>query len=411
MVSGSEGSVQTQTLGRLLMGAPPSPEMDWEAMVALARRYRLLPLLSFRLAEEHAQVTEDCAPAGVKEMLRREYLAAVAQAMSVDRQLARILAALEGASVPVIVVKGPALAAFYPHPALRSFGDLDLLVSPEYLELAAEALVGLGYRDTVSTAWEPKSHHHRPPMVSGDSRFVVELHHRLDDPVRVGRLPNGDLWARAMPWSVQGQPALQLEAVDTALYVCRHAVVQDLLRGGLRPQCDLAYVTRHWDPDDWHALVGRARDLGLDRAVFILLLLMEHALGQRVPAEVAEALRPAEGELLPGDLAQRFLEPEDHPATNMPPRAVRVWGMGTVRARVAYLLRYLSPSRQVMAARYNVPLDSPRIWWSYLWQPVDLLRRYGRAAWHLIRRDRASRAAWNREIWLQRWLEGEVGGG
>ena len=155
---------------------------------------------------------------------------------------------------------------------------------------------------------------------------------------------------------------------------------------------------------------SRARDYGLDRAVFLLLLLMEHALGQLVPQDLMDGLCPPEGEPLPGELAPAFLERGGQSATNMPPRAVRIWTMGTARSRLTYLLRYLFPSRQVMAVRYDLRVNAPRVWLSYLWQPIDLLRRYGSATWRLIRRDRASQADWNREIWLQRWLEGKAGG-
>jgi hypothetical protein len=59
-----------------------------------------------------------------------------------------------------------------------------------------------------------------------------------------------------------------------------------------------------------------------------------------------------------------------------------------------------------MAVVYGRPVHSPRIWLAYLWRPVDLLRRYGRAAWGALRGEPAARAAWDREAWLERWLRG-----
>ncbi|MER3458636.1 MAG: hypothetical protein C4309_08450, partial [Chloroflexota bacterium] len=57
-----------------------------------------------------------------------------------------MIGALEAASIPAIVLKGPALAlTIYPDPALRVIGDLDLLVRREQVEQAMAALHSLGY--------------------------------------------------------------------------------------------------------------------------------------------------------------------------------------------------------------------------------------------------------------------------
>jgi hypothetical protein len=38
---------------------------------------------------------------------------------------------------------------------------------------------------------------------------------------------------------------------------------------------------------------------------------------------------------------------------------------------------------------------------------IGLLRRYGKGTWGALRGDPASREAWEREVWLERWLCGE----
>jgi len=62
-----------------------------------------------------------------------------------------------------------------------------------------------------------------------------------------------------------------------------------------------------------------------------------------------------------------------------------------------------------MAVLYDLPADSPRIWLTYLWRPVDLLRRYGRSAWDALRGKQAVRAALERDVWLEQWLRQEAG--
>jgi hypothetical protein len=77
-------------------------------------------------------------------------------------QLAQVLAALAGAGVPALVVKGAAAGAFYPDPALRY---LDVLVPQAQVDRAEAALNGLGYHAVKSKEWMLDHAHHLPPLV------------------------------------------------------------------------------------------------------------------------------------------------------------------------------------------------------------------------------------------------------
>jgi hypothetical protein len=400
------------------MGAPPSPGLDWEANLDSARWQRVAALLFSQLdTQADATAGEQGSgekkwigvPEEVRKALQRHYFMAVARRLAAEQRLVQVLEALAATGVPAIVVKGPAVAAHYPHPEVRDYGDLDLLVKPGHLGQAEGALLGFGYRP-YETEQRTLEHgfRHLSPMMLADGHFPVEVHWRLDDPERVGRLPLEELWARAAPWSVKGQPALRLETVDTVLHLCRHAVVQDLLRQVLQPVCDLAQVTKGWDQTQWSALTQRSVDYGLGRAVYIVLILMEQALGLAAPRYVIDELRSASGGTLPAGLVERFLSLETRGAHPVSPTAVRIWTRRTVRARLLYLLQLLFLPRAAMAVVYGVPAGSPRIWLTYLRRPVDLLRGHGRTAWDAIRGDRSARVAWSREVWLEEWLRGEV---
>jgi hypothetical protein len=304
------------------------------------------------------------------------------------------------------VIKGAAVGACYPDPGLRAFGDLDLLVPQVQLELSEKALNRLGYSCSGPKAWWSDHHYHLPPMVSDKGWLVVEVHWRLDDEGAVGRLPAEDLWARALPWSVAGQPALRLEPVDTALHLCCHAVVQHRARLGLRPLCDLVQVTDGWGQDAWDALAQRAMAYGLARPVYLMSVLAEQILGLNVPEVVMAALQPEHGALLPEGLAGTLLK-LDASTAQVPVAAVQAGAQGTLAARLRFFLWHLFLPRDGMAVVYNIPADSPRIWLAYLWRPLHLLRRHGRSTWGALRGERRALEAWQRESWLERWLAEE----
>ncbi len=398
------------TLGRILSGVQPGPGLDWATLASLARRHGLAPLLFWRLEKEGADLTKEYAvPVAVREQLERDFYTAAAQGIVAEHQSANVLRALTAAGVATLVVKGAAVGSFYPNPALRSYADLDLVVPRAQLDDAESVLKGLGYSCSAAKDWWLEHFSHLPPMVNDEGWLAIELHWRLDADEAVGRLPVDELWERAVPWSMQGQPVLRLDVVDAALHLCRHSVVQHGAHLGLRPVCDLAQVTKGWERVDWESLVERAARYGLVRPVDLMLTLAEQMLGLDVPSGIVSVPRPPgsargnSGEL-PKAVVEQLVSLEGGPRQRVPAAVVQAGAKRTLTARLGHFLWHLFLPRDGMAVVYNIPADSPRIWLTYLWRPVDLLRRYGWFAWGFLRGDRAAREAWNREAWLERWL-------
>jgi len=346
-------------------------------------------------------------PEEATEGLERDYYTAAAQGMLAEQQLADVLRVLGEAEVPTLVIKGAAIGAFYPDPALRPYGDLDLLVPQSCLERAEAALNRLDYWCSKPKAWWSDTLYHLPPMVRDGGWLTVEIHWRLEQEGAVGRLPTRDLWARAVSWGVGGQPAFRLDSVDMALHLCQHAVVQHRTHLGLRPLCDLVQVTEKWDWPAWELLVQRAVEYGLSRPIYLMLTLAERALHLTAPARAMSTLRLAVGTPLPDGLVERLLSFEGEGATRVPLAAVQAGARGTVSEWLQHILWHLFLPRNGMAVVYGIPADSPRIWLAYLRRPVDLLRRYSRTIWGVLRGSRKARAAWQQEAWLQSWLAAE----
>ena len=400
-----ENPEMLELLGRLLAGNPPGAEIDWERILPLARRHGVLPLFYWQLTRRPASGDWDVTvPGEVHELLRRNFYAAAARAMVAKRQLAQVLQALAEAGVSTLVVKGAAIGAHYPDPALRSYGDLDVVVPRYQLEQAATALAKIGYRGSDQRQWRLDRHFHLSPLHSEDGRLTVEVHWQLARPKQPWILPMEELWARAIPWSVAGQPTLRLEAVDTVLYLSLHTLVHHLARLGLRPLCDLKQVIEDWGPPEWEALVRRAVEYRLTRAVYLMLRLTEQILQVTVPAQVKERLGPGLEEPPLTEWMAGFLASDSPSAPHMPATAVRAWAQEAGARKLLYLWRRLYPPREEMAAIYDIPPDSLRIWWAYLQRPVDLFRRYRSVLWHMVRKDPRAIAVWKQETWLRKWL-------
>ncbi len=116
-------------------------------------------------------------------MVAAERMAA-AGAMAAPVLMAKVRAALDG---PMLLIKGAEVAQHYPDPALRSYGDLDLLVPDA--ERSQRQLLDAGF-ELCGEAWVYEGIHHLRPLRAPGLPLLVELHHepkwidRLEPPAR-----------------------------------------------------------------------------------------------------------------------------------------------------------------------------------------------------------------------------------
>ena len=282
-----------RTLLRLLTGSPPEPDTDWEQVLELARRHGLSPFLYHALRPHR-----DRLPAEADQALRALYYQAVARSLFRGRQLREVLDALGDAGVPVVLLKGAAVArSVYPDPALRTMSDLDLWIPREQLEVARSALQSLGY--TVH------SKQNRPlalqdvylgetQMVSADpTRGLVELHWNVfpGEWLRcAARIDETPLWERSLP--LEEIAARRLAAEDMVLNTCLHLVINHQLGvGSIRSLLDLHLIQARF-PLNWDAIARRARAWQVKTALWLALDLWIRLFGPQADVPLA-ALQPS----------------------------------------------------------------------------------------------------------------------
>ena len=119
---------------------------DWQAILRKTERWGLAPLVytNLRQAVHSGQV-----PTPVAERLRHLYHRDTIHGVARRELLRATLLRFAEANVPVIVLKGAALATLvYPSPALRPMRDIDLLVHRRDLDRVEAVLRSL--RDAAS---------------------------------------------------------------------------------------------------------------------------------------------------------------------------------------------------------------------------------------------------------------------
>jgi len=219
---------------------------DWTRFWDLACRHSVTPLLHRSLPP----VAAGCpVPAGVLAQAEHAYsLNALRNALRYDA-LGALLQALRAANVPVIVLKGAALAErIYGDPALRVFGDVDLLVRSD---------------EDKQRAWTAIRDIKRPFMLELAADHY-DLWIDLPGPWATERLPLAEMWAAAEPARIAGVETLVLSPAQEMVMLATNFV-----RRGFAPLkllVDIAEMARcHGEALPWEQVAEMSARYGLDR--------------------------------------------------------------------------------------------------------------------------------------------------
>jgi hypothetical protein len=290
--SSRDGSRLTQTL--------QSP-IHWDSVLRLSEHHRILPAL-------HAAVygRED-VPASIQSALRSRFQTNALKALRFTAELARITRAFHDSGIDVLAHKGPALAQLlYRDPALRQFGDLDLLVQPRNVVQAKAVLQQLGYelQLQLSPRQEKAYLHSGYEYVFGlnDDRSLIELQWRILPRFYAIEFDLETMFERSVDIEIEGFRVGSLCREDLMLVLCVHAAKHGWAQlGMLRDIATLADLGL-----DWKWVRAEARRLGIFRILLVSLLLARNLLSCPVPATLADFCEIQDAEKLASAIQVRL---------------------------------------------------------------------------------------------------------
>jgi hypothetical protein len=171
-------------------------------------------------------------PAAVPAEARRRFLALASrhrQAAAVREScIDRLLEAFAAAEIPVILLKGAALAhLIYPAPELRPTVDIDILIDPANTDQAIKVALDLGYvfEARYKSNFSARMHHlPEAALIQSGFRISLEIHTDAMSPDHPYSLTFSSLSAK--PQSVRrgtGPEGLALGHTDMLRHLARHA--------------------------------------------------------------------------------------------------------------------------------------------------------------------------------------------
>jgi hypothetical protein len=291
-----------------LVGAELAPErldrienwnrsaLNWSEVLRLAEHHGVLPLAARNLIEHACGL-----PPEIERSLRSAYEANLRRSLWFSAELARIMQHFERTPLRAVPYKGPVLAqSIYGDPGLRSFSDLDFLISPADFEQAKQALAEIGYRPSaaltpaVERLWLRTGYERSFDGAAGKNLVELQwalLPHFYAVDLHSDDLGVEDLLARAGRTVAGGCEVPCLSPEDSVLVLCLHAAKHLWTR--LIWLSDIAETLRIQSRSrtiDYSLVFSRARALGIARILGVSFWLVKNVLRAELPKPAEEMI-------------------------------------------------------------------------------------------------------------------------
>ena len=252
--------------------------INWDEVLRLVSCHRVLPAIHTALCRR------DDVPGSVASALSARYSTHITRVMRFSAELIRILQKFEEHRIEVISHKGPVMAQrLYADPAMREFGDLDLLVRPADVPRARTALCELDFSPNLKLSARQEREYLRTgyefTFGSGTESNLVELQWQLAPRFYAFNFEMASLFERSVTVDFHGFPVRILRDEDLMLALCAHAAKHQWSQ--LSMLRDIATLTGA--QLDWRWIQDRARRLGILRILLLTLEMASRLLGTTIP--------------------------------------------------------------------------------------------------------------------------------
>jgi hypothetical protein len=247
---------------------PVQPRLNWELVFKLGEHHRVLPALFRSLSGR------DDVPDSIQSALRARFQNHSLRVLRFSAELVRVVHHFSEAGIPVLAHKGPLLGhMLYSDPAMRQFGDLDLLVAPEDVSKARAALQQLGYEPQLKlTPRQDKAYlltGYESVFGLGSETNLLELQWRIVPRFYAIDFDMRALFARSVEVRFEGFPIRTLGREDLMLALCVHAAKHQSAHLGMHR--DIATLAQQ--ELDWQWISTEAERLGIRRILALSLSL------------------------------------------------------------------------------------------------------------------------------------------
>jgi hypothetical protein len=254
--------------------------------------------------------------------------------------LKRVLHRFNQQNISVVILQGMALLelVYKKDIGLRPMTDIDLWAPRGHFTRLIPILMEEGFiRDPL----------YPNTFVKGSTTLDFHTHILWADRIKARRWlitrNQDDIYDKAGTIRIEGREVLCPDRPDLIIYLCLHALKHNLDR--LIQLVDIKHLLTGMEAFEWQRLIGRARDLGQEKALVSILYLLQCLFDFKPPPQVKENMKMREPGSLEKWALRRRAEGDAMPLWApllllFPPRG----GM----KRLSYFLETLFPGRKVL---------------------------------------------------------------
>jgi hypothetical protein len=360
-------SCDPQRLSRLLHS------VDGPRLLVLAEEHGVIGHLAAGLS----RLDSTAAPPEMRLTLLERQRAQNFLTLRLTAELFRLLELFAAKNVPALAIKGPVLAMqAYGDPAMRSYGDLDLLVRQRDIRCTTEEMLAFGYQAAVPlSAIDAGKIPGQYLFTKLDSSLLVELHNDFTLRYFPRRLPIENFFARQIRVRLDAHEVPALAVEDELVLICIHNAKHFWER--LSWIADVAALVTRQTGIDWDRALKSAKAVRAEHLLNTGLRLAADLLHARLPESISARVQSdATAAKLVKEIF-RWLPAAGWAPPGLFDRAVfRLRMRGGLFAAPAYLLRLsLSPTEEDWQADGRIShsrfLDTLR-------RPFRLARKHNR---------------------------------
>jgi len=263
------------------------PEEKWAIVLMDAQKHSILPLLYYHLTQFHKEIQ---IPTNILKQLKQAYFHSSLENTQVYYDLSKVLGEANISNIPIIVLKGVAIASsIYPNVALRPMSDLDLLVKSEDIRMVHELLLRLGWKCMNGRVQSENRIKFNHALLYKKYELYIDLH------LKIIELPKLNPWTNAVSIKIDFNKTLVLGTGDIILFLCNHlckhitssSYVTELIKF-----YDIAQVLRKSKESiDWNYIVQNAYINQCEHIIYCILDFIKTEFEEDIPTDVLSKLK------------------------------------------------------------------------------------------------------------------------
>ena len=303
-----------------------------------------------------------------RERLQSTYYKTAGFNLKLIHELKEILQIANQENIHVLLLQGMDLIQeLYEDIGLRPMIDIDLWVLQKDFAGFITILTSRGYqRDPV----------YPNTFRKGSTTFDVHTHILWADRIRACRFlfnkDEEDIYQRARLIDFQGQEALCLDPYDQVLYLGLHALKHYMNR--LIWLADIKGLVEKWSRPDWEALINRAKELGQEKPLSYIFILLANLFDFQLPTAAQQLMDRKRLHVLEKKILRKRVTGGSLPFWAP---VFLVSSEKGLRERFTFVFESLFPRTEIMRQIFPDSMDR-RLWQLYLLRIIQVMKRIKR---------------------------------